>query len=289
MKIRIGVGYGSLDGFTEAVDHAEALGVDSLWLSEVVFSSQVDPFVGMAHALSRTSRLKVGTGVAVLPGRHPVHVAKQLASLAALAPKRVLPVFGLQPARPAERQVFPVAGRRSDVFDESMRLVRRLLVEESVTFEGEFWSLSEARIAPRPNRIDIWLGGSAPAALQRVGRLADGWLASFLSPEQAGQGRATIRDAAAAAGREIEEDHYGISLPVALDAIPPALLAAAQERNPGADPRSLIPSGWSQARDLIQEYVAEGITKFVVRPANAVADFRGFLDSFATELMPLEN
>ena len=62
----------------------------------------------MAYALARTDRLKVGTSVAVLPGRHPVLVAKQLASLAAVAPKRVLPVFGLRSAIAAEREVFVV-------------------------------------------------------------------------------------------------------------------------------------------------------------------------------------
>lgn len=80
--------------------------MDSLWFSELVYSPAVDPMVGMAYALARTRRLKVGTSVAVLPGRHPVLVAKQLASLAALAPKRVLPVFGLRSAIAAEREVF---------------------------------------------------------------------------------------------------------------------------------------------------------------------------------------
>ena len=71
------------------------------------------------------SNLKVGTSVAVLPGRHPVLVAKQLASLAALAPKRVLPVFGLRSAIPAEREIFVVPdGERAAVFDESLRLLQ---------------------------------------------------------------------------------------------------------------------------------------------------------------------
>src|SRR4051812_35557939 len=208
MKVRFGVAYGSLDGFTDVVDRAEALGVDSLWLSEIVFSQQVEPFIGMAHALARTSHLKVGTGVAVLPGRHPVRVAKQLISLAALNPKRVLPVFGLQPARRDERQVFPVAGRRADVFDETLRAVRILLDEDEVTFHGDYWTIEGARLVPKSKKpLDIWLGGSAPAGLDRVGRLADGWLGSFLTPTEAGQARRTIKEAAAKAGREIEEDH----------------------------------------------------------------------------------
>ena len=70
MKVRIGVSLGQAAVpavFADAVDRVEALGVDSLWLSEMVFGSLVEPFAGMAYALSRTSRLKVGTGVAVLP------------------------------------------------------------------------------------------------------------------------------------------------------------------------------------------------------------------------------
>src|SRR6516225_3719086 len=130
MKVRIGISlgpYATPDGLAAAAGRLEAAGVDSLWLSEVVYGDLVEPLIGMTYTLARTSRLKVGTGVAVLPGRHPVLVAKELASLAGLAPGRVLPVFGLQPARPAERGLFDVpAGRRAAVFDESLRLIRLL-------------------------------------------------------------------------------------------------------------------------------------------------------------------
>jgi len=111
MKIRIGTSLGpaAVPGqFADTVDRLEQIGVDSLWLPEMVFGSLVEPFTAMSFALSRTVHLKAGTGVAVLPGRHPVLVAKCLASLAGLAPARVLPVFGLRPARPEERGVFVV-------------------------------------------------------------------------------------------------------------------------------------------------------------------------------------
>src|SRR6202000_228496 len=104
-----------------------------------------DPVVGMAYALARTERLKVGTSVAVLPGRHPVLVAKQLASLAAVAPKRVLPVFGLRSAIPAEPAVFTVPdGERAAVFDESLELLRAALVEESASYKGRFFTVTDA-------------------------------------------------------------------------------------------------------------------------------------------------
>src|SRR6266568_6939591 len=88
MKVRIGISLGQAgtpEEFADAVDLLEQAGVDSLWLPEVVYSPLVEPFTGLAFALSRTRKLKAGTGISVLPGRHPVLVAKQLASLAGLA------------------------------------------------------------------------------------------------------------------------------------------------------------------------------------------------------------
>ncbi|RSM89601.1 TIGR03854 family LLM class F420-dependent oxidoreductase [Kibdelosporangium aridum] len=289
MKVRIGVGLGPHEDFVEAIDHAEAIGIDSIWFSEVVFAEHVDPFIGMAYALSRTQNMKVGTGVAVLPGRNPILVAKQLASLAALAPKRVLPVFGLQPARKPERQAFPVPhGKRGELFDETMQVVRRLLTEDSVTFNGTFHTLENASIKPRPRRMDIWFAGTARPGLERTGRLADGWLGSFLTPAQCRLAKRTIEAAAAGAGREIEADHYGISIAVATDGIPPALVAAARARQPEVDPREVIPQGWDQARDLIEAYIDAGLTKFVVRQVDPASRVRPFLDDFAAKLMPLE-
>ncbi len=184
------------------VDHLETSGVDSLWFSELVYSPAVDPVVGMAYALARTARLKVGTSVAVLPGRHPVLVAKQLASLAAIAPKRVLPVFGLRSAIPAEREVFVVPdGERAAVFDESLRVLRAALVDDPASYSGRYFTVNAAAIAPRPvPPLDIWLGGSAPAAFQRIGTLADGWLGSFLTPGEARAGARGDRTVCCAGG-----------------------------------------------------------------------------------------
>jgi len=224
MKVRIGISLGpagSPDQFAGAVDSLEQAGVDSLWLPETVYSPVVEPFTGMAFALARTRRLKAGSGISVLPGRHPVLVAKQLASLAGLAPGRVLPVFGLRPAQDAERPLFPVpSGHRAAVFDESLELLRLLLTTEKVDFAGRFFSVSGASVSPRPAKpLDIWLGGSAPAALRRVGRLADGWLGSLLTPAEAGAAVKEIQHAAAGADREVEEDHFGLSLPVTFNGI----------------------------------------------------------------------
>jgi probable F420-dependent oxidoreductase len=303
MKIRIGIGLGaaaSPGGFAAEVARLEELGLDSLWLSEMVYGPLVEPFTGMTFALARTARLKVGTGVSVLPGRHPVLVAKQLASLAALAPGRVLPVFGLQPARRDERALFPVPpGQRGAVFDESLELLRQLLRQETVSFDGTFFTVDAASVGPLPRKpLDIWLGGSAPAGLRRVGRLGDGWLASFVTPDEARAGRLAIQAAAAAAGREVDPEHFGVSLPVAAGRIPAGLAAAIRQRRPDADPASLVATSWPDARRLVGEYVAAGISKFVIRPADGPASptspaaasrpASSFASDLARELMPLQ-
>jgi probable F420-dependent oxidoreductase len=293
VKIRFGVGLGANtapDELAGIVDHLESSGVDSLWFSELVYSPAVDPMVGMAYALARTTRLKVGTSVAVLPGRHPVLVAKQLASLAALAPKRVLPVFGLRSAIPAEREVFVVPeGERAAVFDESLRVLRAALVDEPATYTGAYFTVTAAAVAPRPvPPLDIWLGGSAQAAFRRIGALADGWLGSFLTPAEARGGREAIERAAAEAGRRIEPDHFGISLAVADGELSAELAAAARRRRPELDPSELIAADWNHLHRQLDAYLDAGLTKFVIRPAGG-APLNEFLDRFVTELLGLQN
>ncbi|PRI15485.1 TIGR03854 family LLM class F420-dependent oxidoreductase [Mycobacterium shigaense] len=283
MKIRFGVGLGANSAPEELagiVDHLEAGGVDSLWFSELVYAPAVDPMVGMAYALARTSRLKVGTSVVVLPGRQPVLVAKQLASLAALAPKRVLPVFGLRSAIPAERELFVVPdGARAAVFDESLRVLRAALSDESAGYG----------IAPKPSPpLDIWLGGAAPAAFRRIGALADGWLGSFLTPAEARAGREAIERAAEQAGRHIEPDHFGINLAVVDGQVPPELAAAARSRRPDVDPAELIAAGWDRLHRQLDAYLDAGLTKFVIRHAGA-GPVDDFIERFVAELVARQN
>ncbi|MCV7226332.1 TIGR03854 family LLM class F420-dependent oxidoreductase [Mycolicibacterium komossense] len=294
MKIRFGVSLGADTGpehLGAIVDRLEAADVDSLWFSELVYSKAVDPFVGMAFALGRTQRLKVGTSVAVLPGgRHPVLVAKTLASLAALGPKRVLPAFGLRSAIPSEREIFAVPdGQRAAVFDESLQLLRAALAGDDVDFAGDFFTVTGAGVGdPTAVPLDIWLGGSAPAAFRRIGRFGDGWLGSFLTPDEARRAREQIQAEAAQVGREIEPDHFGISLAVAEGGLGAEAVAAIRSRRPDVEPADLIAGSWADLHRQLDGYIAAGLTKFVVRPAGPTGADE-FIDRFIAELLPREN
>jgi probable F420-dependent oxidoreductase len=304
MKVRIGVGTIPVSGgepglgedLADLVDELENHRIDSLWLSDMVSSRHTaDPLIGLAYAAGRTGRLKLGTGVLVLPGRNPALVAAQLAGLAALAPGRVLPVFGVRPALPGDRELFPVpGGRRAEVFEEALVVVRALLTDPVVTHHGEFFHLDEASVGPLPGKpLDLWLGGRLPVGMRRIGRLGDGWLASFVTPGEAVGCRSQIEAAAAEAGREVEQDHYGTNLQVIPDGAGEAEVAGAfsraHERRPDlADPESLVCRGWAAARDEVRRFVDAGLTKFVVRPAVPVTSRRDFLDQLTSELLPLQ-
>lgn len=293
MKVRIGIGTVPHDDLGAYVDACEAAGVDSIWLPDFASAEDVDPLIGLAYAAGRTRRLKLGTGVLVLPGRNPMLVAAQLASLAALAPKRILPTFGVRAAGRRDRALYPVPdGERAAVFDEALVVLRRLLSEPSVTHHGRFFHLDDATVGPLPPRpLDLWLGGRAPAGMRRIGRLADGWLGSFVTPAEAEQCRLGIERAAAEAGREIEADHYGTNITVLLpgpgrDAALARTTQRLRRQRPDLDPALVVADGWAGARAQVRAFVEVGLTKFVVRPAGPVPSWRGFVEEFVTELGP---
>ena len=294
MKIRIGTILG-IDGgtdpgaFSEAVAAMESLGFDSLWLAELTSRPTPDPIVGLTFAAARTTRLKLGTGVLVLPGRNPAVVAKQLASLDRLSGGRLLVAFGLGLPDPAERAAFPISnGSRGQAFDRSLDLVRRYLAGEEV--DGV-----TVRPAPVQQPLELWVGGSAPAALARAGRQADGWLPSLVTPQEAAEGRAVIEAEAERAGRRIDPEHFGASLTYGdpslsngKNAIPEILLASIARRRPGIDPAALVPQGLDGARRRLEEFIAVGFSKFVVRPGGPPAAWPATLEAMAEALLPLQ-
>ena len=132
----------------------------------------------------------------VLPGRNPVVLAKELATLDRLSNGRLLPAFGLGVADPHEQQAFGVERERAgrDGSTRRWRCSARAGRGEPFTHHGARYHYDDLRVLPAPQQahIDVWLGGIAPSELRRVGRLADGWLPSFVTPDDAARGREVI-------------------------------------------------------------------------------------------------
>ena len=296
MKVRVGYGLGAqrgmtASGFRALVDGLETLGFDSLWLSERAGAEGPDPAIGLAVAAGRTDRIKLGTSVSVLPGRNPAILAKEIATLDVLSDGRFLPAFGLGVVHPGEQQAFGVRREeRAAWFDEALPLLRRIWTEDTVDHDGPRFHYEALRIRPHPIQRppDVWLGGRAPAELRRVGRLGDGWLASFSTPEECATGRVVIEDAAAGAGRTIDPEHFGAMIFYAPADIPGPLRALIAARAPDTDPTEIVATSIDAIERLVERYVSVGFSKLVLVPMHEPPDWNAELAPLAERILPLQ-
>ena len=156
-----------------------------------------------------------------------------------------------------------------------MVLMRLLWSGQPVTFHGRFYSVDDAVVDPTPVQKPgppIWIGGRSQAAMRRVGRLGDGWLVSAATPQEVEAGIHTIQSVARENDRAVPDDHYGASLPFcfASDPVEAVQLAGRRLRRsrPDANVADICALGTPQhVRARLDEYVAAGVTKFVLRPA----------------------
>jgi probable F420-dependent oxidoreductase len=296
-KVKFGVGLGvrtaqpGPDSFGHIVDVLEELRFDSLWLSDRATTGAVDPMSALAFAAGRTRRLKLGTSTLVVPGRNPVLLAREMASLDALSGGRFLPALGLGTADAREHQAFGVQRReRGAWFDEALPLIRRLWREDTVTHAGPRFPVTDLTISPKPvGRMEVWIGGRSPREYDRAGRLAEGWLGSFQTPDEAGYARELIEAACARHGRTIDDDHFGMVLLYARTDIAAPVRAFAAAVRPDIDVSRLVPTGADELARMVRRYVALGITKFVLIPAGAPDSWDDELAWLAAPVRALES
>ena len=305
MKIRIGVGitgwpFPERDAsyLWDFVDLAEGSGVDSIWLSDRIVAPtlSLESMAFFGALAGRTKRMKFGNSVLVLPLRHPTLLAKEIATVDFLSGGRMLPAVGLGTNNPGEFEAVGVSTKeRAGRTDEAIALMRRLWTEDAVTFEGRYFKTTEATILPKPVQKPcppIWIGGRTDAAFRRVGRLGDGWLVASMTPEEVGEGIRAIRGYAAEAGRAVPGDHYGAivsycfagSHDEALRLASPHFLRA----RPDVKPEECSALGTTEEIVAsIDRYIAQGVSKFVMRAACPPDQVLAQTDRLAREVVPL--
>lgn len=301
-KIRIGVMPGPWPEGAAAHDFLWRLGelcettpIDSLWFSDRLIAPTLEPLTAIAAVAARTRRLKFGTAVLVLPFRSPILAAKTLATLDVLSDGRVFPAVGVGLDQRREWEAAGVPpGTRGSRTDEAIEVIRRLWLEDEVTYKGSYFTLDRVRLLPKPVQTPppLWVGGTSEAALRRAGRLSDGWLASFIAPEAFGRAVERIRAHAHAAGRAIEPDHFGTIISFVLAPTPAEGWRAAEPYLPRgradeATLRAVTAVGPPEAvAAVIERFVACGGTKFVLRPAGLPEAMLEQLAQLAEEVIP---
>jgi probable F420-dependent oxidoreductase len=247
----------------------------------------------MVAALSST--LKFGPSVLAVPLRNPVLLAKELATLDYLSNGRLLPAVGLGNDLAEYEALGVPAEERGARADEAIDVMRRLWQDESVTYDGRFFTLHDVGIVPRPVQRPsppIWIGGRTKAAQRRVGRVGDGWLVSQATAEEVAQGIEVIASTAAAHDRAVDADHIGCMVGFRLGS---TMVGATMDagpfmgnRRPDAHPSEYSAFGPPDAvAEAIHHYVAAGASKFVVRPLGAPEEAIDQLAWFGRDVLPL--
>jgi alkanesulfonate monooxygenase SsuD/methylene tetrahydromethanopterin reductase-like flavin-dependent oxidoreductase (luciferase family) len=229
-----------------------------------------DGIVSAAFALAAHPTLPVLISVYQLALRHPLAVARQLSSIAQVAPGRLVLGVG---AGGEDRMEVVNAGvdptTRGRRLDESIRVVRLLASGEPIDFDGDFFKLRQALVLPIPSPpIPIVVGGRSEAALRRAALLGDGWLPMFVSPRRFRDSVERIRELAASAGRTLSISPT-LSVWCGLDRDGDrarALLAAGLERlysRPYEDFRNLTIAGPpTEVAEALLPYIEAGCRDF---------------------------
>ena len=211
--IRVGI-FAPVGQFFSSVEPREAMlariadsGVDHVCVGDHVsfhVGAGTDGLIDATSVLTHYADLPCYVALYLLPLRHPVLVARQLASIAEIAPGRLTFGVGIGGEDPHELEICGVDPRtRGRRMDESLAILRDLSEGKPVTFDGEFFSLRDAQILPAPaSPVPIVVGGRSDAAVRRAGRFGDGWLGIWVSPRRFGSVVAQIAEHAADADRD---------------------------------------------------------------------------------------
>ena len=244
---------------------AEALGFESFWCAEHPFipvrsasrfpgsedgvipesySHFVDPFVALARASGTTTRIKLGTGIVLVPERHPLLLAKEVSTLDHFSGGRFLFGIGAGWLREETEIMGGDFDHRWTQTRESVVAMKELWTKPEAEFHGRYYNFPPVRSYPKPAQKPhppVILGGGAKRVLERVVAWGDGWLPNRTTPDQLRESRATLDRLAKDAGRD-----------------------------PGAITISV--HGQPADRDLIRRLLDAGANRVIVRPATVKTD-----------------
>ena len=188
--------YAGREEIMETALAAEALGYDSIWVSDHVVvpdSHNVfgdvffDPLISLGFIASATSRIELGTSVIVLPYRNPLVLAKSVSSLDALSGGRVVLGVGSGWLKGEFDALGVDFARRGQMTDEYIEIMKELWTSDSPSHEGEYFSFTGIRFEPKPVRKPhppVWVGGESRRSIERAVTHGDGWHPVGLGPEE---------------------------------------------------------------------------------------------------------
>ncbi|MGB3633253.1 MAG: LLM class F420-dependent oxidoreductase [Rubrobacteraceae bacterium] len=288
--------HASPEAIVEVAQAAEELGYDSIWVMDHVVVPAVpetrqftplvyDPFLTLCYVAARTSRVRLGTSVLIVPYRDPLLQAKQLSTLDALSHGRLIVGMGVGWLRPEFEALSVPFEHRGALMDEYIEVMQTLWTADGpASFRGETISFENVMCEPQPVQKPyppLWIGGSSEAALRRTVRVGDVWHPSSRSPQEIAETLGKLHLLAESENR------------TPLDTIMRAVLHLLPVGDSTTGRRSLIGT-LQEVRSAIQEYQTAGVQGFVLDTFYGAREVEhkstqeviNTLERFATELMP---
>jgi len=286
----------------EIAEHAEELGFASVWTVDHVvlphvsserypYTSQpgvslpptwpiLDPLVTLAAIASRTSRVLLGTGVYLLPLRHPVINAKLALSVDILSGGRLLFGIGLGWIR-EEYETLGVSWKdRGRQFDEQIDLLRTLWRDEAPSFDGRFWRIGDIGFEPKPvnGTIPLLIGGKNDISRRRAAKRGDGWHLIDMEPDEIASARASLAQDCRAADRSP-------------DLVPISMYASVliSERDVDDNERQFpLMGSVEQIVAKLRAYRAAGLDHIALAPRglNTLKEYKDLFDLIAGRILP---
>src|SRR5882672_1947180 len=211
-------GVPAIAALMDIVRRVERLGFDVVWSGDhiIMHSPIMDVMTVLASFAAITERVKIGTAVYLMPLRHPVATAKQVASLDLLSGGRF--IFGIGVGGEIVREFaavgvpVPERGRRTD---EGLEILTRVLSQDHVTYEGRYYQLHDVTLEPRPQQQPyrtVWVGGRSDAAVRRAARYASGWLGYLVRSNRLREAVYKLQEMATTYGRQPADMQGGMLL-----------------------------------------------------------------------------
>ena len=299
---------------------AEDMGYEAVWPNDHITTQHYvarmwpkpprfyEPFVLLSFIAAETKTLKLATGVAVLPVREPIILAKTAATLDVCSGGRVILGVGLGAYREEYLAANPGrAPHRGQLMDERIAALRALLRKRKATFQGKYVRFRNVEMYPKPvqKNMPIYIGGNSGEGVERAGRYADGWFPAILTPAEIAQRVKRMRAAARRAGRSLQNIDIAPQLGVTLaktesqarrtfqasqlyhhlQSLAKSTLKDQTLADIGAN--NLIGSP-AQVVDRIGIYQEAGVTHLagIMFGVNSVKAFRNQMERFAKQVMP---
>ena len=303
--MKFGIMHSHINDPTEGVEmavRAEAAGFDSFWTTDFALGGSPEPLNLLAAASQRTERILLGTAVVVLPYRHPLMLAKAVATVDALSKGRLILGLGVG----SNKREFDALGldihERGKMADEKLTLLKRLLSEQTVTHRGEFHQMEGVEVGPEPVQRPhppIWTGplwnkGLVESTIVRTGRMADGFVPTLVPASGYRAVREKVRAYARGAKRDPDGIEFGTVLWFCLDDDREKAWETLEAESNRRRSHTAAVRGEAnvsgRAEDCvkgIQEYVDAGVTHFVLNAGVVPERMMEQYERFGREVLPL--